>query len=168
MRTEEQCESKEKYLFADELWSDETIAIWQNECVKRYKNRDDKGEEYERYINWKRKDNEVALFTWYAYADIQLPKQFDCIFEIKNPSNFIVTKFTLVQAIWEAWFPLASIAHGHKHLCIFEFEDEIPQLLKKLPVAKNMFSSIPKGALTVGICRMEDYEEIKQERNLAE
>ncbi|WP_338813548.1 hypothetical protein V9L05_19370 [Bernardetia sp. Wsw4-3y2] len=166
MTTEEECKPQEKYLFTAELFSDESISIWKNECVERCENRDDKGEEYERYINWKRKDNEVALFILYAYADIKIPKQFDCIFELKNPSNFIVTKFTLTQAIWEAWFPLGSLDHGHKHLCVFEFEDEIPQILKKLHIIKNKFSDAPRGSLLLGICQRNNFEEIKTAREL--
>lgn len=160
MKSEEECKAQEKYLLTDTLFSDESIAIWQNECVQRCKNRD-KGEEYEQFINWKRKENEIALFTMYAYADFKIPKKFDCIFELKNSSNFIVTKFNLTQSIWEGWIPWDSIEHGHKHLCVFEFEKEIPEILQKLHVMKNKLSDVPNGALKLGICQMKDFEEIK-------
>lgn len=166
MRTEEQCEPQERYLFTDEIWSDESIFFWQNRCIERCKNRDDKGEEYEKYINWKRKSNEVALFTMYAYADFKIPKQFDCIFDLRNPSNFISTQMTLTQSIWEAWFPMDLIDHGHKHLCIFEFEEEIPAILDKLHILKSNFSNVPKETSRLGICQMKDFEEIKYEREL--
>ena len=163
MRIELECPVEERYLFADELFSDELTFFWQNESTKRLRE-ELKGTEYKKYINWKRKENQLALFTMYAYADLAVPKKFDCIFEIKKPSNFVNTKFTLVQAILEAWFPMSVLDHGHKHLCIFEFEDEIPKIIDKLHVLKGKVSTLPRGASWLGICQMKDYEEIKKAR----
>lgn len=160
MLNEEKCQPQEKYLFTDELFSDESIIIWQNECVERFENRE-KTKEYEKFINWKCKNNEVALSTLYAYANLKIPKQFDCIFELRNPSSFIITKFTLIQSIWEGWCPWNSIEHGCKHLCIFEFEDKIPKIVKQLHIMKNKFSDVPKEAVKLGICQKKNFEEIK-------
>ena len=88
----------------------------------------------------------------YAYADLKIPKQFDCIFELENPLNFITTKFILIQLILEGWYPLDSMEHGCKHLCIFEFEEQMPAILDKLHIARNEFSNVPKGASELGIC----------------
>lgn len=105
MRTEEQCIPSERFLFADEYFSDKAVAIWQSECIKRCKDKQ-KEEAYERYINWVRKENEIAVFTLYAYADFDIPKKFDIIFYLDNPSEFLKIDYELTQSIHEAWFPL--------------------------------------------------------------
>ena len=164
MILEEECKPQDKYLFTDERWSDESMIIWQKKCVESFVDKE-KSKEYEKFINWKCRSNEIALFL-YTYADFEIPKQFDCIFELKNPSNFIVTKFNLTQSIIEGFYPSDSIQHGYKHLCIFEFEEEIPAILDKLHIVKNEFSFFPKGVLTLGICQVKDFEEIKTAREL--
>jgi hypothetical protein len=162
MRSEQECKPKERYLFTDELFSDESITIWQGECISRVKSRNmDKGECYDKFISWKRKDNEVALFTLYAYADFKIPKQFDCIFDLDNPARFELTDMVLTQSIYEGWYPIDSIEDGHKHLCIFEFKNKVSELVRGLHVATGKFSKIPKSTLRLGICQSEDFEEIK-------
>lgn len=65
----EQCKPSEKYLFAECYFSNNAIKIWQHECIKRC-NDAQKGEAYDRFINWTRKENEIAVFTLYAYAKL--------------------------------------------------------------------------------------------------
>jgi hypothetical protein len=98
MRNENDCNPQERFLYAEELFSDESIALWKDECVKRCMDKE-KGKEYERFVNWERKNNQILLFTLYAYADFKIPKQFDCIFDLDNPSNLIFEEFKLIQSI---------------------------------------------------------------------
>ena len=162
MRNEADCKPQERFLFTDELFSDESIAIWKGECISRVQSRNlEKGAAYERFINWNKSKNEVALFTLYAYADLKIPKQFDCIFDLRNPSNFALTRFTLIQSIYEGWYPIDSIEDGHKHLCVFEFDEKLPDILDGLHVAKGKFLRVPKGALKLGICQSTDFNEIR-------
>lgn len=131
MRTEEQCKPNQRFLFSDEYFSDKAIAIWQSECVKRCKAKD-KGNAYEKYVNWTRQENEIAVFTLYAYADFNIPKQFDIIFHLDNPNEFLRIDYELTQSIYEAWFPSNTVEHGHKHLCIFSFDKTLPAIFKIL------------------------------------
>ena len=165
MRDEKDCSPEEKFLFSDELFSDESIEIWKNESKKRLKE-EHKGELFDKFINWKRKENEVALFTLYAYADFKIPKNYDCIFNFNNPSEFIISPFELTQCLYEGFFPTDSIEDGHKHTCIFKFENEVPQILKKLHIAKGKFSDVPKNSFIIGICDSNDFSEIKKHREL--
>jgi hypothetical protein len=163
MRSEQECKPQERYLFAEELFSDESVAIWQGECVSRVSTRKmDKGQYFEKFVNWKRKDNEITLFTLYAYADFSIPKRFNCIFDLDNPARFETTDLILTQSIYEGWFPTDSIEHGHKHTCIFELSDTIPDMIKELHIATGKFSSVPKRTFRLGICQENDFEEIKR------
>ncbi len=166
MRSEQECKPQERYLFAEEIFSDESVAIWQRECISRAESRKmDKGDSYEKFINWKRQNNEIALFTLYAYADFTIPKRFNCIFDLDNPKRFVITNFVLTQSIYEGWFPIDSIEHGHKHTCIFEFKELIPEIIKELHVATGKFSNVPKKTLRLGICQENDFEEIRKRIN---
>lgn len=168
MQTEEQAKPSERYLFADEYFSDKAIAIWQVKCIKRCKDKP-RGHAYEKYVNWKRQDNEIAVFTLYAYADFAIPKKFDIIFQTAIPDNYITTEYELTQSIHEAWFPLDSVDHGHKHLCIFRFDGEVPGIFNLLHKANEKFSTSPKRQFKLGFCNSQDFADIKRviERRLS-
>lgn len=163
MRAEEQCNASERFLFADEYFSDNAVTIWQNECIKRCTDKP-KGESYYKYINWKREENQIAIFTLYAYADFEIPKKFDCIFRLDSPKDFIEIEYELSQSIHEAWFPLDTVDHGHKHLCIFTFKDKVPDMIYLLHKGENKFyTSIPNPIL-LGFCQMTDLKYIMERR----
>lgn len=160
MRTELQCRPDERYLFSDAYLSGKVIAIWQSECIKRWKL--PKDQFYNQYINWVRQENEIAVFTLYAYADFSIPKTFNIIFELNNPKNFLQINYELVQSIHEAWAPMNNVGHGHKHLCIFRFDKEVPGILNMLHKEESKFSTVPKGQRSLGFCNAVDFEAITE------
>lgn len=137
------------------------MAIWQGECIRRVRDQD-KNAAYYRFVNWIKRNKEVALFTMYAYADFGIPKKFDCVFDLDNPSCFTVTPFTLNQSIYEGWYPVEYVEHGHKHLCVFEFEEAIPQLIQRMHVTKGKFYDVPSQSLRIGLCQSTDFSAIKK------
>lgn len=165
MRTEEQCPSGERYLFAKEYFSDNALAIWQAECLKRCKN-NPTGVAHEKYIHWKQKEHEIAVFTLYAYADFDIPKKFDIIFHLDDPADFIRVDYQLTQSIHEAWLPQDGVGHGHKHLCVFSFNQAPPDIFNTLHKGDSKFSTHPKAQRALGFCNSTDFDAIK--RNLAE
>ncbi|MCE2996247.1 MAG: hypothetical protein ACK5RG_03470 [Cyclobacteriaceae bacterium] len=162
MRTEEQCKPSERFLFAEEYFSDKAIAIWQSECVKRCTGKQ-KGKAYDRFVRWTRRENEIAVFMLYAYADFDIPKKFDVIFDLANPNEFLKIDYQLTQAVHEAWFPLDNVGHGHKHLCIFSFEESLPDMLRMLHKTDTncSISKSPKDQKMLGFCHSKDFDEIK-------
>ena len=156
MQTEEQCSPDQRYLFAQEYFSDNAIAIWQAECVKRCRDLE-KGAPYESYIHWKRKENEIAVFTLYAYADLALPQKFDILFRPDDPKEFLQTDYELVQSIHEAWLPMNRLNHGHKHLCVFSFDRALPGILNTLHRGDKKFTTAPKGQKLLGFCHSRDF-----------
>jgi hypothetical protein len=160
MLAERQCKQNQRYLFAYEYFSEKAIDIWKSECINRCKDKE-KGSAYERYLNWTRQENEIAVFTLYAYADLEIPKKFDIIFHTDNPKDFVRVDYELTQSIHEAWLPLDSIDHGHKHLCVFRFHKELPEILKTLHEEFEKFSTVPKGQRSLGFCTSSDFSAIK-------
>jgi len=160
MQTETQAESYERYLFAYGYFSDELIAAYKEKCMARHEGKP-KSEVYQNFINWVRQENEIAVFTLYAYADLQVPKTFDIIFQIDNPENYVKEEYLLTQSIFEAWFPSESIDHGHKHLCILKFNGKIPAIMKLLDVELGQ-STLNRNGL--GFCSSIDFEKIKQRK----
>lgn len=159
MLTEKQCKQNQRYLFADEYFSDKVIDIWKSECLKRCEDKE-KSSAYERYLSWTRQQNEIAVFTLYAYADLEIPKKFDIIFHTDDPKDFVRVEYELTQSIHEAWFPIDSVDHGHKHLCVFRFHKEPPDILKTLHEEYEKFSTVPKGQRSLGFCNSSDLSAI--------
>ncbi|MES2773718.1 MAG: hypothetical protein V4722_06015 [Bacteroidota bacterium] len=160
MLKEDLCRPSEKFLQAIFILSDKTITAFKAETVRRCKDKE-KGIAYERFLNWTHPEKELAVFTTYAYADFDIPKQFDCIFNYDNAAIYSHTKFTLTQSIYEGWYPLDSIEHGHKHLCILTFEYEIPDILKRLPYETEKHITYKWDEKKVlGLCQMADIQSI--------
>ena len=161
MLAESESKISQRFLQTDCRFGKEAIDIWQRECRSRC-GKKEKNEAYFKYLNWKESEKEIALFTMYAYSDFKIPKEFSCIFDFRNPERYCESKMKLTQSIWEGWYPIDHIDHGHKHLTIFSFEEEIPKLILELHQEKQKFSSVPKNSLMLGICQIEDYETIKK------
>jgi hypothetical protein len=157
MRSEEACPREERYLFCDNYLSDLGIEASKQLVMKRFIHRD-KNDLYNQYINWKRNSNEIVVFTTYAYADLELNKEFDCIFNHHHPDEFVLEKFVVTQSLYEGWIPIDTVEHGHKHLLVLQFENEIPQLLFKLHREDNLQDTRPEIHAKLGFCTKNDFE----------
>ena len=161
MRTEEQTKPQERYLFAEEYLSDKLLAIIRADCIRRGTDQT-KGPAYEKYISWVRQDNEIAVYTLHAYADFSIPKKFDIIFNTENPDNCINIEFELTQSIFEAGYPFDSVYYMHKHICIFRFDQNIPDIFNLLYKRERVSDIAPKGQTMLGFCNSSDFDSIKK------
>ena len=166
MQSELDCRSHGRYLFADQIFNPGAIPIIKQQVVKRHENREILYPfSYRQFINWEQKENEVILFTMYAYADFVIGKKFDCIFDLSKPSRHERVHLQLTQILYEGWLPTNYVDHGHKHICIFESELPSPILFNDLYCSADpMDYPKDKDQFQVGICRFEDYPEIKKYR----
>lgn len=165
MQKEEDCEPSERFLQAIMQFPDNTVKKWKGETIRRLEGKE-KGTHYDTFINWERKQTEVAVFTTYAYADLSIPMSFDCIFRYDRPEIFTRAPFVITQSILEAWYPTDDIGHGHKHLCILAFEKSIPTIIEVLHKETNFFSSWTWDAKKVlGICQFKDLQTITKVRH---
>jgi hypothetical protein len=159
------CNPSGRFLQAIMIFSDKTIKVWKDETIQRCKDKE-KDIAYERFLNWTRQENEAAVFTTYAYADFSIPKHFDCIFNYDNPEIYLQINFVLTQSIWEGWYPIDYVDHGHKHLCVLTFENKIPDILNKLHCETEKYSNWTWDAKKVlGLCQMTDMQSIVDRRH---
>ncbi|HHB52095.1 MAG TPA: hypothetical protein ENK75_03495 [Saprospiraceae bacterium] len=163
MRTEEECKPAQRFLFSDEILSEQAIIELKNEVIRRFEKRE-KDNHYDKFINWSKKENEVLIFTLYAYADFDAPKTFDCLFDLNNPNDYIKVNCKMTQSLYEGFYPTGMIDDGHKHMCVFEFENGIPEIVKKLHIAKGLKYDVPKNSFQLGICNTADFDAIKEYR----
>jgi hypothetical protein len=93
-----------RFLLADGLLTDRAIHFIQAECLRR-----NRGEEvtaaYQQFANWVRQANQVALFTLYAYADLAVPKKYDCLFNYDDPAQFVQVVYNSRKVSGRAGFP---------------------------------------------------------------
>ena len=89
-----------------------------------------------------------------------------CIFELNNPSNSIYTEFEVSQSIFDGWYPTSEISHGHKHLCILNFKESIPELVLNLFELKKGADSIPSDLFGIGLCDFRDIDAITEKIEL--
>jgi hypothetical protein len=70
----------------------------------------------------------------FGYADIPLGKAFGAVFKKSNPAEGAITQCVL-RAVINEWLPIAmdGVPKGHRSICLFEFPQGIPALIKRLP-----------------------------------
>lgn len=168
MRKEEDCPTSARYLYCDELLSDEGVNSCRQETIRRINtgeyNMSIHDPNVQKYINWERKPNEVVLFTLYAYADLSIPIAFDCLFDIENPDDYTISKFVVTQSLYEGFYPIDRIDNGHKHTIVCSFESVIiPAIIHKLYVGNSYKSPmLPPNCFRMGICKYENYPSISE------
>ena len=164
MRTEAESPADARYLYTDEFYSDTALKVMQADCVHRYQHWG-KDAAYSTFVHWARQPNEVAVFTWHAYADLALPKQFNCIFHVDNPREFLLISYTLTQSIilLGGGLPIGRIEHGHKHICVITFAQEVPAIFNLLHKEDGSFRTPPEGRKRLGFCAATDLPAITAE-----
>lgn len=163
MRRESDCPPEERYLFANVALAPKVIASWKERCREMHEKRD-KGEAYRNFMEWEPQANEMAIYTQFAYADLEMPRTFDCVFHLDSREEFTETSIMLLQSVWNGWIPINGLDHGHRHLCIFRFDDGVPAILDKLFVLNERDAPIPKDSPRLAFCTMGDFEFIKRTR----
>jgi hypothetical protein len=130
------------------------------EDVKVFMADRNKDDLYNELIDWRQRPNEIVVLTMYAYADIELPKRFDTVFEIENPDNFEEVSVQIRYAIFNGYAPVDLISHGHKHILVLEFIDSVPAIFNLLqPFNDKTRMSASEGQL--GLCSKSDFQAIK-------
>lgn len=158
MQTEAECPANTRYLYADELYTDSALQLLQADCIRRYQ-KWEKNAAYETFVQWKRQASEAVVFTWHAYADLVLPKQLDCIFHVDNPQEHLLVSYTLTQSIISlgGGLPISSVEHGHKHICVLTFEQEVPAMFQLLHRLEGTASTVSlRDAFKLGFCQAAD------------
>lgn len=102
--------------------------------------------------------NILSVDLRYAYANVLLPKAYDIIFDVKNPSRYWKKK-TIIKCA----FNYRDIFHtelwrGHSSHCLIEIIGEIPEIIKELPYISIKDHKYHHG---IGFCTEYDWNYIK-------
>jgi hypothetical protein len=165
MRTEAECPPEARYLYTDELYSDQALHLMQADCVRRYRPWSQDAA-YHNFVNWTRQANEAVVFTWHAYADLVLPKQFDCLFHVDSPEKHLLVRYALTQSVINlaGGLPIGRLEHGHKHICVLTFEQEVPAVFQLLHQLAGRTTPEPPGnSFKLGFCQASDLPAIAAE-----
>ena len=158
METEKETNSSDRYLLCNYFFFFKVIDRVKTD-VKAFMTNREKNEKYFEFINWEKNENEIVVLTMYAYDDILLPKNYDTVFQIDKPDNFVHLDFTITQAVLNGWTGVNQINRGHKHICVIQFEktvDNIFRLLTHFDLKQPAHNKIQ-----LGFCDKTDFEEIK-------
>ena len=162
MRSEEACNANERFLATGIQLSPEATRHLQQSGRTFVKERNLKTDAlHHQFMDWSPTQREIALDTIYAYADFKIPKSFDCVFELDQPENVVFTPIELTQALFNSWYAMDNIAHGHKHTCVFRFEDGIPEVMNELYLSDG--KEVPPLRLKMlGFCTRKDLPAIQK------
>lgn len=163
MRKESECKPFEKYLFTEIALSDDSIAHFKQDCILNSNRKSFVKDKYfDDFIHWKRSSNQVAIYSDFAFADVKLPIIMNCIFDLDKPQDWVNVDFTVIQSIFNGRLPIDSIEHGHRHLLILDFEQNVPQIFENLYVHYgNTPFEFKEGSTRLGFCNLQDFDAIK-------
>jgi hypothetical protein len=158
MRSEVDTPIEQRFLMVLGKLSDHMIRQLEQEqmpfWLERARQRGDKGilAQWERFSNRDRtKDH--AFYTLYAYADIPLGRRYDCFFP-KHSGPPVPTNCTIEHIIFEGWFPIEEIGHGHKHIVFLRF-DGVPS--ESVPVFAD-WEEVGQADWQFGLCDQATYD----------
>jgi hypothetical protein len=157
MLSETDCPPEGRYLQSDEYYSDDALKVLQADCVRQHLNQA-KNDAYEQFVNWTRQANELLVLTWNAYADLVVPHQFDCIFRLADPREYVLVNYELTQAILNlgGLHPIHTVEHGHKHLFVLTFQQEVPAIFLRLHREDGVYRTPLANREQIGFCVARD------------
>ena len=80
-------------------------------------------EELFQKFNSRDRSLDCAVFSIHAYANIPLGREYNLIWNRNNPENSIQLRCRLEHILFNAWYPVAEIQHGHKHVLFLTIDD---------------------------------------------
>jgi len=102
--------------------------------------------------------NSEILFIGYAFADVPIGKSFAVIFPKDKPNDGIYCESKIVGVTQQFGKPFDAIPNGWKTICIVEFPQGIPDLIKNLPVVETWF----ENEKYICFCDKDVWEAIKK------
>ncbi|MCV2483835.1 hypothetical protein OD917_02790 [Flavobacterium sp. SH_e] len=153
---EYQTKPKENYIVIDGYFSLEGIKSVKDVVEKRFENRL-KTDFYNDFMNWSKAENEILLGTFRPYTSWGLGTDLGCIFNYRNPDEFVYQEFKLIHSLVNGWVPAENTSIGNNHLIAVKFESQIPEILLKLHEEKEYRPTAPVGCFQVGLCPKNDF-----------
>lgn len=84
-------------------------------------------------------------------------ENFDCIFNSRNPDEFIFQRGRLIHSLWNGWIPEKNIVKGSNHVIALEFENEVPEIFYRLYEENQYRPMAPRDSVILGLCCKNDF-----------
>jgi hypothetical protein len=81
------------------------------------------------------------LFVGFAYADLPLGRRFSVVFPRDRPQYGVRCECRIIAATQQWGKPLSEVPDGWKTICMVQFPDGIPELVRQLPVVDDWYQN---------------------------
>lgn len=125
-----------------------------NISVRDYKARSTSDEYDEAIHDFNQRDNysnQLVLLTDMAEEDWDMPIDFECIFDIEDPSIKVNTKVLVQHIILERGLPVFYVEQGFRHILVLEFPNGIPDLVKSLTGFEDDEIQVHRSKIGLGV-----------------
>ncbi|PPZ92784.1 hypothetical protein C3729_01900 [Cloacibacterium normanense] len=165
--SEEQILPEEKFLLIDSLYDFEFPKCINELKRERYSKKSDEEfelikQEFESFLRENENPNLISVGMYKSYADINLPKTYDVIFDIRNKSRFWYQKTIVKYAYNYKDIFHTDLWQGHSSHLIIEIIGKPPIIFNELNINYK-----DTNKTCIGLCNKFDWEFIKQKNNNA-
>ena len=105
----------------------------------------------------------AILFVGFAFADLEIGRCFEVIFQKERPENAILCQSRIVSVTQQFAKPFDRVPHGWKTICEVEFPDGVPSLIQNLPEVDWWYMNDE----CVCVCDAVTWEALKQKDRVA-
>jgi len=85
----------------------------------------------------------VCCFVGFAYADLPIGKTFDRVFS-RTDHRCTRRALSIIRAVTQQFGQaFDEVPHGWKTICLLDFPDDVPDLIRDLPVIASWYDSTP-------------------------
>jgi hypothetical protein len=111
--------------------SNETLELLKEQVYRTLRDQE-KDDLFEQFMNWQRKENEIMLYSDYSSVSLDLPANFDSIAQTPLSVDIIDVKVVIPYSLINGWAAINKIEKGHRNICLLQFDDKIPDIIKDL------------------------------------
>ena len=162
--SEEQILPENRFLFIDSLYDFKFPKSINELNRKRYSKKTDAEfelikQEFESFIRENENPNLISVGIFQSYADINLPKTYEVIFDIKDKNRFWYQKTIIKYAYNYKDIFHTDLWQGHSSHLIIEVIGKSPSIFSELQINHSGNSKA-----LIGLCSKFDWEIIKSKK----
>jgi hypothetical protein len=120
--------------------SNETLELLKEQVYRTLRDQE-KDDLFEQFMRWQRKENEIMLYSDYSSISLDLPVNFDSILQSTLSVDRIDVKVVIPYSILNGWAAISKIEKGHRNVCLLQFDEKVPDIIKDLPEVNSKKSS---------------------------
>lgn len=112
--------------------SSESIELLKEQIRRTLRNQE-KDELFDLFMSWRKKENEIMLYSDFSPSFFDLPASFDSFSLSDLLTESIEVEVIILYCLFNGWAPINKIEEGHRSVCLLQFGNKVPDLFKSLP-----------------------------------